>query len=242
MWGCLCISELFVLLVEPKYSGNVGFIARLMANFDVNHLYLINPCTLDDEAYRRSMHASDLLHQATIFSSFREAIQGMDYLVGTSAVETISEKKHLRNPVYLEDMADKLQEVEGKIGLVFGREDYGLFNDELAACDIMVKIPTSSQYPSLNLSHAVCLVLYAVYRRNQGEPRTRRTIGSLEREKLFDFFADILEEIRYPEHKKEKTSIMFRRIMGRALPSTWEYHTLMGVLGKTLERLKEKKQ
>jgi tRNA/rRNA methyltransferase len=213
-----------------------------MANFDVSHLYLINPCKLDDEAFRRSMHASAILQQATVFSSFQEATRGMDYLVGTSSVETISEKKHLRNPVYLEEMVDKLQEVEGNIGLVFGREDYGLFNEELAACDIMVKIPTSDQYSSLNLSHAVGLVLYALYIRNQGKPRTRRTIGSLEREKLFGFFADILEEINYPKHKKEKTAIMFRRIMGRALPSTWEYHTLMGVLGKTIECLKKKKQ
>jgi TrmH family RNA methyltransferase len=140
----------------------------------------------------------------------------------------------------LENFSEKIFEVNGKIGLVFGREDYGLYNEEIATCDIMLKIPTSESYLSLNLSHAVSLVLYSIFIRSKFAPKEKRNIGDIEKQKLYQFFSDLLEGINYPEHKKENTEIMFRRIMGRAMPSKWEYHTFMGVLSKTLEKIKKK--
>lgn len=213
-----------------------------MMNFDFDKLYLVNPCKLDDECYVRSVHACNILDNAKIFSSFENAIEDIDYLVATSSIETKTDKKHLRNPVLLEDLSEKIFELDGKVGLVFGREDYGLYNDEIAACDIMLRIPTSESYLSLNLSHAVNLVLYDLYVKKTFEPREKRIIGRMEKERLFDFFSSLLEEINYPEHKKEKTSVMFRRIMGRAMPSKWEYHTLMGVFSRTLEKIKRTKE
>jgi len=225
--------------MEPKYGGNVGAVARAMMNFDFDKLYLVNPCTFDDECYIRAMHAKKILDDARTFSSFEDAVKNLDYLVATSSIESQSAKKHLRNAILLEDLAEKIFEVEGKIGLVFGREDYGLYNDEIAKCDIMVKIPTSERYHSLNLSHAVTLVLYALYVKRLFTSKKKRHIGKIEKEKLYEFFSNLLDEINYPEHKKENTKIMFRRIMGRAMPSKWEYHTFMGVLSKTLEKTKK---
>ncbi|MDG6219320.1 MAG: RNA methyltransferase, partial [Candidatus Thermoplasmatota archaeon] len=141
-----------VILVEPKYSGNVGAIARCMMNFDVEQLILVNPCDLDDEAYIRAVHATSILDTALICDSFKEAVTQVDFVVGTSAIYTNSEKKHIRIPVSLKDFVDKIQKVNGTIGLVFGREDYGLLIEELAVCDLLVTIPSSKSYPSLNLS------------------------------------------------------------------------------------------
>jgi TrmH family RNA methyltransferase len=225
--------------VEPKYGGNVGAVARAMMNFDFDKLYLVNPCAFDDECYTRAMHAKKILDNARTFSSFEDAVKNLDYLVATSSIESQSDKKHLRNAVLLEELTEKIFEVEGKIGLVFGREDYGLYNDEIAKCDIMVKIPSSESYQSLNLSHAVTLVLYALYAKRLFISKKKRHIGKIEKEKLYEFFSNLLDEINYPEHKKENTKIMFRRVMGRAMPSKWEYHTLMGVLSKTLEKIKK---
>jgi len=56
------------------------------------------------------------------------------------------------------------------------------------------------------------------------------------------FFSELLDQINYPEHKKEKTQVMFKRVMGRAIPSKWEYHTLMGVLSKTLNKIENQKK
>lgn len=240
MDGEKTITEFYVVLVEPKYGGNIGSVARAMMNFDFNKLYLVKPCDLDDECYARAMHAQKIVDNAKIFNSFDDAVGNLDYLVATSSIDSKSDKRHLRNPVFLEDFVKKIYDVDGKIGLLFGREDYGLYNEEIAACDIMVKIPTSEAYPSLNLSHAVALVLYSLYAQKTVSKK-KRTLGKVEKKKLFEFFSNLLDDINYPVHKKEKTKIMFKRMMGRAMPSKWEYHTLMGVLSKTLEKTKKKK-
>lgn len=211
-----------------------------MANFDFNNLYLVNPCELDDECYTRAMHAHKIIDEAKIFKSFEQAVKDIDYLVATSSIESQNDKRHLRNAVLLENLSKKLFEIDGKIGLVFGREDYGLYNKEIAACDVMLRIPTSESYLSLNLSHALSIVLYSLYVKRKTAQKEKRTIGKIEKEKLYDFFSELLNEINYPQHKKENTEIMFKRIMGRAMPSKWEYHTLMGVLSKSLEKIKGK--
>ena len=213
-----------------------------MMNFDFDKLYLVNPCELDDECYTRAVHANNILDDAKIFSSFDDAVKDLDYLVATSSIESQNDKRHLRNSVLLDELVDKLGEIDGKIGLVFGREDYGLFNEEIAACDVMLKIPTSESYQSLNLSHAVALVLYVLYAKKLFTPEEKRLIGNTEKEKLYEFFSNLLNEINYPDHKKENTEIMFKRIMGRAIPSKWEYHTLMGVFSKTLGNIKRNKK
>jgi TrmH family RNA methyltransferase len=188
------------------------------------------------------MHAQNIIDDAKIFNSFKDAIGNLDYLIATSSVDSKSDKKHLRNPILLENLSEKIYEIDGKIGLVFGREDYGLYNEEIASCDIMLKIPTSEKYPSMNLSHSIAVVLYTLYISKKKESKTKRIIGKIEKEKLFAFFSDLLDEINYPKHKKEKTKIMFKRVMGRAMPSKWEYHTLMGVLSGSLDKIKGKKK
>jgi len=213
-----------------------------MMNFNFDKLYLVNPCELDDECYARSMHAHKILDEAKLFSTFKEAVKKIDYLVATSSIEYKKDKKHLRNPVLIEDFAKKIFELDGKVGLIFGREDYGLYNEEIAACDIMLRIPTSVSYLSLNLSHAVSLILYSIYIKREFTPKEKRLIGKIEKRKLYDFFSNLLEEISYPKHKKENTEIMFKRIMGRAMLSKWEYHTLMGVFSKTLEKIQNRNE
>ena len=199
------LNKFFIILVEPKYGGNIGAVARTMMNFGFDKLYLVNPCELDDDCYTRAVHATKIIEGAKIFPSFKEAIKNMDYLAATSSIESKKDKKHLRNPILIENFAEKIFELDGKVGLVFGREDYGLYNEEIAACDIMLRIPTSESYLSLNLSHAVSLVLYSIYIKREFIPKEKRNIGKTEKGKLYEFFSDLLEEINYPEHKKENT-------------------------------------
>lgn len=207
-------------------------------NFDFRNLYLVNPTKLDDESYIRAVHADKILDNAKIFSSFKEAVDNIDYLVATSSIDSKTDKKHLRKPIDLEEFTNKINEIEGRIGLIFGREDYGLYNNEIAYCDIMIKIPTSEVYPTLNLSHSVGLVLYSIFIKNYSY-KIKRNIGRIEKDKLSEYITLLLNEINYPEHKKEKTKIMIKRVLGRSMPSKWEYHTLMGILSKTLEKLRK---
>lgn len=240
-YGGIKIPEFYVILVEPKYGGNIGAVARAMANFDFKKLYLVKPCMFDDECFARAMHAQDVLENAKIFPSFKQAVNKMDFLVATSAIESKTDKKHLRIPLKLSDFCNKVFEIDGKVGLVFGREDYGLFNEEIAACDVMLRIPTSNSYPSMNLSHAVTLVLFSLFTNKTKKKSKKRKLDKIEKEKLFSFFSELLDNINYPKHKRENTEVMFKRIMGRAMPSKWEYHTFMGVLSKSVQKIKKNK-
>ena len=236
------IPEFYIVLVEPKYGGNIGAVARSMANFNFKNLYLIKPCDLDGDCYARAMHAQDILNNAKIFTSFEKAIKHLDFLVATSSIESKTDKKHLRLPLNLFDFCDKIFEIEGNVGLIFGREDYGLFNEEIAMCDIMVRIPTGSTYSSMNLSHAVTVVLFSLFIHGSKKNNTIRKLDRIEKEKLFSYFSQLLNNIDYPEHKKENTNIMFKRLMGRAMPSKWEYHTFMGVLSGSIKKIQKSKE
>ncbi|MCK5548253.1 MAG: RNA methyltransferase, partial [Thermoplasmata archaeon] len=137
------------------------------------------------------------------------------------------------------DLSAKLENHEGRAAVLFGREDLGLFNEELLKCDMLVKIPTSEAYPILNISHAASIVFYELFSAKV-EKRPVREVTDLEREKLNEFFRMLLLATDHPRHTMERTEVMFRRLIGRAVLSEWEYHILMGVLGDAVNRIKHK--
>jgi TrmH family RNA methyltransferase len=176
-----------------------------------------------------AVHAQQIIDDAVALDTFEDAARQVDYLVGTSAVVSNSDRKHLRQSLTVREFASKVYNLKGKVGLAFGREDYGLLNPEIEQCDILVNIPTADGYPSMNLSQAVTVVLYELFTNHHIVKKPRKA-NHQEKEMLYQSFNHLLECIEYPDHKKEKTAIMFRRIIGRAMLSKREYHTLMGVL------------
>ena len=231
--------EYSVILVEPKTNGNIGAVCRLIRNFGLNELYLIDPPEFDDDAYARAMHAQDVLDDAQIYDELGDCLDEFDLLVGTSGVHTEKEKKFLRKAETPENLAESTKRFEGKVGLMFGREDQGLSNEELKNCDRLVRIPTSEDYPIMNLSHAVCVVLYEIFKEIEDfdlVPKDKMSSQG-DRDRLIEYFTDIMNNIDYPDHKKEKTEIMFRKIVGRAMLTKWEYHRLMGVFSQIKKKL-----
>lgn len=228
-----------VILVNPKTPGNIGAIARLMRNFSIDELYLIDPPSLDDEAYTRAMHAKDVLDDAHICEKLKDCLNNFDLLVGTSGIHTEKEKKFLRKAETPENLAESTKDFEGEVGLMFGREDQGLSNEELRNCDKLVRILTSEDYPIMNLSHAVSIVLYEIFKEVEDFDLVPKDKMSSEgdRDRLIEYFTNIMDSIDYPDHKKEKTEIMFRKIIGRAMITKWEYHRLMGVFSQIKKKL-----
>lgn len=127
--------------------------------------------------------------------------------------------------------------MQGRVALVFGREDFGLSDEELQICDLLVTIPASRSYPILNISHAVAVVLSELFAAGVSTGGPREASG-LEKETLHTAFADLLEATDYPLHKRGRTKVMFRRLLGRAVPSKWEFHALMGVLQRATKRIR----
>jgi TrmH family RNA methyltransferase len=240
------MAEFIVILQEPKHPGNVGAVARCMKNFGFVKLYLVNSCELGDECFKRSKHAKDIILGAKKFKSLSEVLPEIDYLVGTTGVVNLNDKHQMRNPKTpreFSELAKQLDESVDSVGLLFGREDYGLYQDELLHCDLLVTIPTDQKYPIMNLSHAVAVLLYEM---NSAELKFNikghRKASKFERDKLYDKFREFLDMVDYPNHKRENTEVLFRRVLGRAALSKWEFHTLMGVFSRGSLRLAKQKK
>ncbi len=225
-----------VILVEPKSEGNVGAVARAMRNFGARDLVLVKPCPLGDEAYKRAMHGVEILQAAKKADSLDSATRGADLVVGTSGIDTRSEKRFARISIAPRELATRVAPMQGTVAVAFGREDFGLFETELARCDLLVTIPAAADYPILNLSHAATIVLYELFAARAGT-RSRREASGLEKEKLHEALAALLDATDYPMHKRARTKVMFRRLVGRAVPSAWEFHALMGVFQRATKRI-----
>jgi tRNA/rRNA methyltransferase len=229
--------EIRVVLVEPLYEGNVGSVARAMKNFGFSDLVLVNPPELEGQARAFAMHARDLLDNAPVFSSISEAVGDSNLIIAATGNPGERVEEHIRMPAYTPCEIGKL--LEGKGGLVsilFGREDKGLNNAELKGCDIIMNIPTSLQYPSMNLSHAVAVVLYELSDIKGGNMRLAERF---DQNLMYDHIRELLNDIDYPEHKKDKTMLMIRRILGRARLSSREVQTIRGLIRRIQYRFNQ---
>ncbi len=231
---------IYVAFVEPQFTGNIGFLARTMANFSFDRLILVNPPPLDDDAFRFAKHARKIVENATVLRDFGELRNLVDMCIATSGVSTDSAKKFKRIALTPEELAERIGDFGGKIAIVFGRENYGLYNDEIERCDLLVRIPTSEAYPIMNVTHAAAIILYEIFRRNATLP-DRPVADELELDLLNEKFSQILDLIEFPEHKRKNTEVMFRRIMGRAILTKWEFHSMMGVMKRIIYHLQKEK-
>ncbi len=152
--------EIQFILVEPKLPENVGACARAIHTMGFSKLKLVNPCDhLCDRARWVAHGSKHILEAADVYKDLSEAVASVDWVVGTSAKLRHSKKEYIeakRLPGLIQSKQDQLKNV----GVVFGREDKGLFTEELALCDLLTGIPLETPYPSLNLSHAVMVYAY----------------------------------------------------------------------------------
>ncbi|MEA1925224.1 MAG: RNA methyltransferase [Candidatus Altiarchaeota archaeon] len=236
------MSSFSVVLVEPRYGGNVGSVARVMKNFGFQKLVLVNPPKLGGEARAKAMHAKDLLGKARVVDSFSDIEKDFDFLAGTTS-ETGKDKNHLRNPVFPEELVNAL-DLNGEIALVFGREDYGLLNEELKACDLLVSIPASREYPTMNLAVSVAVILYEISRqktRNEyGKLKKFQKADRMEKNVLLDGFNDLVDCVHDQDFNRRLAKKTFKQVIGRAFISGREAFNLTGVFRKASERIKKR--
>ncbi len=233
---CL-VPKFRIVLVEPKSQGNVGSAARSMKNFGQTDLVLVNPPELGDECRGRALHAWDVVAGAKRFTSLNDALKGCDFVVGTTARVPDPDKSYLRNPIDARELPERLQNVEGTIALLFGREDFGLLNDEIELCDLLITIPSSPLYRSLNLAHAVTVVLYELFVQLVTQPERVRVPLSGEMRNHFVTNMDrLIEAMKFPEHQEKNVKTAYRKVFGRAVPTAWEYYVLMGILKRCLQK------
>lgn len=231
-----------LVLVRPKEDGNVGAVARLAKNFGVDRICIVRPrASLGQEARRRAMAGLPLLKAARVVETFEEAVGDCDLVVGTTDLSTGRSTQYLRRSVSPERLGEVLHPLVGRVAVVFGPEDNGLDRDQLHRCDLLVHIPARREFPTLNLSHAAAIVLYAIHRAQGTEhpdstpaPEVLPLRGN-EKELFLERLRDLAARSGYPKHKRPGLDLMFRRIFGRATPTESEYRMLLG-FAKSVDR------
>lgn len=233
--------EIRIILVEPKNEENIGAVARVTKNFGFSDLYIVKPSNIGKKAFSVASHAHDVLDACTIVTSVKEAIENSVLVAGTTSKPGVSVDKHLRMPFFSpHELKEKVEGKRGTLSLLFGREDVGLLNEELMQCDLVICIPTSPEYPVMNLSHAVAVVLYELHETGAPDFGEIPLATVEDKERLFAHLGSFLDEIEYREYKKDKTRLMLRRILGRADLTAREVRTLRGILSKAERKLEMK--
>jgi len=239
-----------VVLIKPEHSGNIGSVARVMENFDFKNLVIFNPIESIDEilSYETqgfAMHGKDILFDAKIIevknqenhmSEFKQFMKNFDYIIATTA----QGKNYLnirRLAIFPEDLDLPVSVKPLNIAIIFGKESRGLTNEEISLADILLRIPTSNNYSTLNLSHACGIVLYEIFKRintiNVGRGISPVLIADKEdRSILLNIIEEIIEKLKIRSHKKENVFFAFRNIFGRSLMSKKELSLILGLFSK----------
>ena len=233
---------IYVILLEPVVPGNIGAVARSMLNFGFDKLVLINPhCDhLCAEARNRAKHAQEILENAEVVDFF--VVDDYDYLVATTA-RLGTDYNISRSPLTPEELAGKLKKIDStkKIGLVIGRESHGMFNEEIAKCDFIVTIPSAKQHPTLNISHAVCVILYELHKVFGGEKLMGHItpIGKIEKDQVFRMFDEVFDNMKWEtKEKKETQQKLWKRVIGKSMLTKREAYGVMGFLRKIIQKQK----
>ena len=239
------LSRIRVVLINTTHPGNIGATARAMKVMGLSSLHLVTPKIFPHaEATAMASGADDLLQYATVHDSLDSALQGCSLVLGTSA-----RLRSLSMPMLDARRAagQALQEsVSHEVAMLFGRERYGLTNEEMQRCQFLVNIPANPDYSSLNIAQAVQIICYEMRVAAQGfsdisvAPLDWEPVDDQQMEGLFQHLEETLLDIRFLNPKQPKRLMMrLRRLFNRARPDQNEINILRGILKASQEASKK---
>jgi TrmH family RNA methyltransferase len=250
--------EISIALIQPENAGNIGSIARIMKNFDFENLIIFNPIeTIKNirsyEAQGFAMHGKDILLDADIIQSetqqdhikhLKVFLNEFDLVIGTTA----KGKRYTnlnRLSILVEDLELPVSKIPLRVALLFGKESRGLTNEEIALTDILIRIPTSSSYPTLNLSHACGIILYEIYKKlnliRLGRGKNPVLLAKKsDRKILYKYVKKIIRILKIRNYRKKNAFNAFKNIFERALMSKKELSMVLGLFSKMYNILEKR--
>ncbi len=232
-------DHLVVVLVRPRGPLNIGSICRVMQNFGFSSLRLVSPCKdyLGLEAKKMALDAFFVLESAKVFDTLEQALADVHTAYGTTRRFGKYRKDFLTPPTAVKQIA---QSPDDHINaLVMGPEDTGLETCELELCQQFITISTHDAYPSMNLSHALCLLLYEAANALESvkqfsdpgtiaNPATGKELAA-----MYEHMRNSLSAIEYldpqnPDHLLRT----FRRIFGHAGLSQRDVRIIRGLMSR----------
>ncbi len=242
-----------IILVNTTEPGNIGSAARAMKTMGVTELYLVSQDSniINEYAIARACGADDILNNIVIVSTLKEAINGCQYLLGTSA-----RSRSLSSPVIDPRKAANIAINDyavnnSKVGVIFGQERMGLTNEELSICHAQILIPTNKEYSSLNIASAVQLICYELNlaaldcvqesfkldlnnKLNNKFNNKRDNVvlaDAYEMELFYEHLERLMLKTNFLDPKQPKLLMRrLRRLYNRAQPCTQELNIMRGIL------------
>lgn len=226
-----------VVLHEPRMLVNIAGVVRAMANMGLSRLTVVDPLEFDPRRLtgiaHRTEHIVDRIRQV---ESLDEALTDATYVVGTSARPRTAQRNYRRPRGLAPMILDRAR--EGRVAIVFGREDRGLSNDALDRCHEVVIIPTDSGHSSLNLAQAVLLVSYELLLAQSRAapdslPRGKRSLGpasAAELEEMYSALEQGLARIDFFKARKPESVLrVLRTVFGRTALDAHEARLLRSI-------------
>ncbi|MBQ8352986.1 MAG: RNA methyltransferase [Spirochaetaceae bacterium] len=211
------LDDIYIILCRPDESRNVGSACRAMANMGMKNLRIVGKkADYDEEKVKTlAIHAFSIWENAVFFDSIEAATKDCYVSAGTTRRRGKKRKEWLLTP---DEFSIKVNDIEnGKVAVIFGNERTGLTDEELECCTLGVKIPTDEEFGSLNLSHAVQIICYELYKHLKVPTLTGYTPITLERlSKTVISLTDDLKKVGFfsvtgrPEMENFWTSVFAR--------------------------------
>ncbi len=236
------LDNVRVVISGVKFPGNIGMVARAMKNTGLSDLRLAAPrAELTREAYKRAVSGADIVDRAMIHQDIYKAVSDCGLVIGATRRRRVV-RQNVLSP---EECAHMLRPalVSNKAALVFGPEDTGLTNDQLALCHWVVAIHTGTDYESFNISHSAALLFYLVNRAVVGyEPMARKLAAAKDQENMFADIRRFLLEIGFiHEDDPKRMMLIIRRMLHRAALSGKEIKIIRGILRQARWRIENPK-
>ena len=228
-----------IILVEPQLGQNIGAVARIMLNLGYRALRIVNPRDgwPNPDAIVNASGADIVLEEAQVYPTLEEAISDLHLVLATTP-RGHDMIKSIESPEVAARRLIPLIQKDTRVGLLFGCERCGLTNDDVALCEGIITIPTNPEFSSLNLSHAVSVVIYAfrIALENQSLQHFRCGKTKLAtQENLLTFYAyleEALQKSGFLRHEKKRPTMVrnIRNIFNRMHLTQQEIQTLHGII------------
>lgn len=227
------LKDIDVVLVNSQDSKNVGAVCRVMKTMGLSSLSLVGLMDIDFlKAKVLAVHARDILEGARYFDSLEDALGDESFIAGITRRRGKKRKYLSFSP---EELAEKICLIEkGRVALVFGNEATGLTDEQLAYCHIAVSIPSSALFPSLNLSHAVQVITYQIFRKlNSTYNAAYSPVSNKKLLKTVSTIVRSLENIGFfKQVSSDDMAIFFKDILARAFLSRREAERIEAIFKK----------
>ena len=223
------------ILVSPQLGENIGSCARALKNFGFSNLNIVSPRDAwpNTKARMTSVGAYNIIKSAKIFNNVEEAIKKYDLIFATSARNRDVNKKHISIVNFIK-LLSKYK--NSNVGIMFGPEASGLSNHDLSLSNFIIQIPTSNKLTSLNLSHAVIVICYEIYRslnfsKFKKEIMLSKLASKSSIKNLIKFLEKMLDHKRFfkPPEKKKSMILNINNIFGRLELSDKEIRILFSI-------------